>query len=402
MRWKLAVLTLSLGLGASFGVAAPAMGQTSTSQQNSAINKITDLSVKEEATGTLVRIKGSSHPTFSVYKLTSPLRLLIDVSNSEIAGEPKTDKVDNGVISQVALLEFSDSVQSITRVIVGFDQAAHYDVRTDGNDVVVFVDGTNRTRKSGNVAAVEEQLRESRTRLEETRSRLATLETSYRERLETSEVRVGSAQQELERTRTDLAGAERELATLRKQLETSRGAERDRVSADIARQKQAIDGLQANLQSQKSAVASLRKANAKLEAERDAERERAKSLVAKTEEALRRAEKTQRERDAALALAQAKEREEQAARARAAERTGEEETEKTSLIEIEITGTLDNYLRTTQWIYLQILWKSLWISALATALCLLVAYPVAFAICFWLLLAVFGICGLDDFFALSI
>lgn len=56
--------------------------------------------------------------------------------------------------------------------------------------------------------------------------------------------------------------------------------------------------------------------------------------------------------------------------------------EKTSLIGIDITGTLDNYVRTTEWVYLQILWKSLWISALSTAICLVVAYPVAVAICF--------------------
>ena len=56
--------------------------------------------------------------------------------------------------------------------------------------------------------------------------------------------------------------------------------------------------------------------------------------------------------------------------------------EKTSLIGIDITGTLDNYIRTTEWVYLQILWKSLWISALSTAICLIVAYPVAMAICF--------------------
>lgn len=56
--------------------------------------------------------------------------------------------------------------------------------------------------------------------------------------------------------------------------------------------------------------------------------------------------------------------------------------EKTSLIDIEITGTLANYVRTTNWVYLQILWKSVWISALATALCLAIAYPIAFAICF--------------------
>lgn len=56
--------------------------------------------------------------------------------------------------------------------------------------------------------------------------------------------------------------------------------------------------------------------------------------------------------------------------------------EKTSLIDIEITWTLDNYVRSTEWVYLQILWKSLWISFVATALCLLIAYPIALGICF--------------------
>ncbi|MGE0212791.1 MAG: ABC transporter permease [Parvibaculaceae bacterium] len=56
--------------------------------------------------------------------------------------------------------------------------------------------------------------------------------------------------------------------------------------------------------------------------------------------------------------------------------------EKTSLVDVEITGTLANYVRTTDWVYLQILWKSVWISVLATALCLVIAYPIAFGICF--------------------
>jgi spermidine/putrescine transport system permease protein len=56
--------------------------------------------------------------------------------------------------------------------------------------------------------------------------------------------------------------------------------------------------------------------------------------------------------------------------------------EKTSITDVAITGTLANYLRAFDPVYLQILWKSIWISVLATALCLLVAYPVAFGICF--------------------
>lgn len=56
--------------------------------------------------------------------------------------------------------------------------------------------------------------------------------------------------------------------------------------------------------------------------------------------------------------------------------------EKTSLVDIEITGTLANYIRTFDAVYLQIFWKSIWFSVLSTALCLLIAYPIAFGICF--------------------
>jgi spermidine/putrescine transport system permease protein len=56
--------------------------------------------------------------------------------------------------------------------------------------------------------------------------------------------------------------------------------------------------------------------------------------------------------------------------------------EKTSVIDYAVTGTLSNYLRSFNAVYLQILWKSVWISVLATALCLLFAYPIAFGIVF--------------------
>lgn len=53
-----------------------------------------------------------------------------------------------------------------------------------------------------------------------------------------------------------------------------------------------------------------------------------------------------------------------------------------SITEVDITGTLANYVRAFDAVYLTIIWKSLWISALATVLCLLTAYPIAFGICF--------------------
>jgi spermidine/putrescine transport system permease protein len=53
-----------------------------------------------------------------------------------------------------------------------------------------------------------------------------------------------------------------------------------------------------------------------------------------------------------------------------------------SITEIDITGTLANYVRSFDPLYLTIMWKSIRISALATALCLVTAYPIAFGICF--------------------
>ena len=55
---------------------------------------------------------------------------------------------------------------------------------------------------------------------------------------------------------------------------------------------------------------------------------------------------------------------------------------KSGITDIEITGTALNYLRALDPVYFQIMWKSLWISAIATFVCLVLAYPIAFAICF--------------------
>lgn len=53
-----------------------------------------------------------------------------------------------------------------------------------------------------------------------------------------------------------------------------------------------------------------------------------------------------------------------------------------SLTEIAITGTLDNYARSFEPLYLGIIVKSVWIAGLTTILCLAVGFPVALAIAF--------------------
>lgn len=54
--------------------------------------------------------------------------------------------------------------------------------------------------------------------------------------------------------------------------------------------------------------------------------------------------------------------------------------EKSGIVDIDITWTLDNYIRAFEPIYLQIFAKSLWIAIAATAICLVVGLPVALTI----------------------
>jgi spermidine/putrescine transport system permease protein len=53
-----------------------------------------------------------------------------------------------------------------------------------------------------------------------------------------------------------------------------------------------------------------------------------------------------------------------------------------SITEYSYLTGISNYIRSFDALYLTIIWKSIWISALATALCLATAYPIAFGICF--------------------
>ena len=56
--------------------------------------------------------------------------------------------------------------------------------------------------------------------------------------------------------------------------------------------------------------------------------------------------------------------------------------ERSGPIDIVITGTLENYLKALDPIYLGLFWKSFWIAGVATALVLIVSFPIALAVSF--------------------
>src|SRR5207245_9051535 len=83
-------------------------------------------------------IHGNRAPTCPVFKLTDPLRLVIDLAGADIsAAAAPTDGV--GPILGVTARQFSNEKLSVGRVTIAMAEGAGYDVKSRGNDVVVQI-----------------------------------------------------------------------------------------------------------------------------------------------------------------------------------------------------------------------------------------------------------------------
>ncbi len=312
MKWKLSVMLL----GAALLCSAPALAQQNTGTE---LNAVSSLSVHESDEGTYIRIGGTEVATFSVFKLDDPPRLFVDLSNSRLDREGLTEEIYNGVISRVGLMEFEDGYQQVARLVIGFEEAAHYDVRTEGSDVVVFVDGSARRQASPQPVATgvdEAELRQREEELAEARRRLSATEAQFERESQERRQAYDNALGDLTNTRSELEEARQELAAMRERRDAASGEERRQLEDAIAEQNRALEAAQRDVDSRARQVEELRGAMAELQQERDTER-------ARLEEAQRRAAETEEAYREALALAERRGEESEEARRLAAEREEE-------------------------------------------------------------------------------
>ncbi|MCY1042557.1 type IV pilus secretin PilQ [Corallococcus sp. bb12-1] len=106
------------------------------------LNTLRDLQVSRTGAGAQVVVTGTRPPTFTVFRLSGPERLVVDLSSADATGI-KGHHDGTGPVSGVVAAQFSDARASVGRVLVALDQASQYDVRAEGNRVVISVDGSS-------------------------------------------------------------------------------------------------------------------------------------------------------------------------------------------------------------------------------------------------------------------
>ncbi|MFC1610148.1 AMIN domain-containing protein, partial [Myxococcota bacterium] len=205
-------------------------------------NVVEGVEVEGSGASRAVRIKTSTEPTFTVFRLTNPMRVVVDISGGDISKVEGPIIIEDGIVDQIAMRQFSADGFMIARLIVGFAEDLTYDVRAEGQAVVIR---TGPAPDSNVARAIPPPIapadRAATERMD--RARRQAEEAATRAIRERQRARHASAQQEeatriaseAERLRREAERAKAEAESLREQAK--RAIARDRAEAeDAARQ----------------------------------------------------------------------------------------------------------------------------------------------------------------------
>ena len=130
-------------------------------------NEIRAVTFDDDAAGTTrVHVRGASTPTFTVYKLERPSRVVLDVPQARLADVLRGHEgasvftPSTWAVSTIAAQQLDDGGQMV-RVIVTLARPGRYDVKTDGNEVVVMVTARDAAPKIASPEALAKAQAES-------------------------------------------------------------------------------------------------------------------------------------------------------------------------------------------------------------------------------------------------
>jgi type IV pilus assembly protein PilQ len=285
-------------------VAVIAMG--TSSQRAEANNEVRAVTFTEDAGTTLVHVRGEQTPTFTVYKLERPSRVVIDMPQARLSealrGHESASVLtpNTWAVSTIAAQQLDDGG---TRVIVSLARPGRYDVKTEGNEVVIMVMPRDAAPKTANPAELEQAKAQAQA-AEQEAARLRTLAAEQAARAESAQKTVEEAKKlsakDLQRAKQLAAAANAEAARAKTE------AAKAQIAADRARTAALAEAAQAKAQRDTAT------------AQRDAATAEAGAAKAQAEEAMKKLEAAQAAAEMAKREADAAKREAMTAKSEAA------------------------------------------------------------------------------------
>jgi colicin import membrane protein len=205
----------------AWGLMAGAAGAQATVP---ATNRVSAVMLSNETDATVVRISGTTAPTFTQFTMNRPPRVVLDLSGAMLEGSAEMPSGGFGAVAAVEATSFASDHASVVRVVIELTEERTYDIRADGSDLLVRVGGLT----GGALVARAEARREA----------LAAAEANAAAAMEAERI----ASLEPERTAREAAEiAAREAAEVAAREEAARVAREEaaREAAEIAAREEA-------------------------------------------------------------------------------------------------------------------------------------------------------------------
>src|SRR5574342_621356 len=111
-------------------------------------NVIRAIDVAERGGAVELDIRGSRAPSYTVFKLQDPPRLVVDVAGGDVSALSSPLGVSRRGVLSVTTAQYKDEKSAVGRIIVALEPQARYEVTPRGESVVVRI-------QSGEAAAVQ-------------------------------------------------------------------------------------------------------------------------------------------------------------------------------------------------------------------------------------------------------
>ena len=128
--------TLAYGLLASASLMA--LFARGASAGANPVTEVTAVKVDSDGTNRTIHIVTQGDPAFTVFRMSDPMRIVIDVARGSVAKLDSPIEIGDGVVTAVATQQFSDGKTVLGRLVISFEHNVDYEVKAVGNEIRVL------------------------------------------------------------------------------------------------------------------------------------------------------------------------------------------------------------------------------------------------------------------------
>ncbi len=120
-----------------------AFGQTARAQVPPPVAKVTRVDLHATLKTGIVRLIADREPTFTVFKLDQPPRVVIDLSSADVTALERSGRIaGQGLVQSIQATQFDDARSRVGRVVITVRAGTRFEVQSSPTGLVVSLTGT--------------------------------------------------------------------------------------------------------------------------------------------------------------------------------------------------------------------------------------------------------------------